>query len=81
MLITSAVVLPEAASRGNIPALWHRRLSLTALRKVLRTAELLQLSSGIHYSQEDHSDVIGANVKEWLIGLGVGSSPRQKLAL
>jgi hypothetical protein len=28
--------------------------------------------------QEDHPDVIGANVKEWLIELGVGSSPKQK---
>jgi haloalkane dehalogenase len=31
--------------------------------------------------QEDHPDVIGANVKEWLIELGVGSSPKQKLTL
>jgi len=40
-----------------------------------------QLSSGIHYLQEDHPDVIGANIKEWLIELGVGSSPKQKLTL
>jgi hypothetical protein len=39
----------------------------------------IQLASGIHYLQEDHPDVIGANVKEWLIELGVGSSPKQKL--
>jgi haloalkane dehalogenase len=40
---------------------------------------VVQLSSGIHYLQEDHSDVIGANVKEWLVELGVGSNPKQKL--
>jgi haloalkane dehalogenase len=42
---------------------------------------VVQLSSGIHYLQEDHPDVIGANVKEWLIESGVGSNPRQKLTL
>jgi len=43
--------------------------------------ECVQLSSGFHYLQEDHPDVIGANVKEWLIELGIGSRPKQKLAL
>jgi haloalkane dehalogenase len=42
---------------------------------------VVQLSSGIHYLQEDHPDVIGANVKEWLIEFGVGSGPKQKLTL
>jgi len=41
----------------------------------------VQLSSGLHYLQEDHPDVIGGNVKEWLIELGVGSSSKQKLTL
>jgi hypothetical protein len=27
--------------------------------------------TGIHYLQEDHPEVIGASVKEWLIDLGV----------
>ncbi len=49
--------------------------------KGLKNCRLVQLSSGIHYLQEDHADVIGANVKEWLIELGVGSSPKQKLKL
>jgi hypothetical protein len=26
--------------------------------------------------REDHPDVIGANIKEWLIELGVGSGPK-----
>jgi haloalkane dehalogenase len=49
--------------------------------KELKNCRLVQLSSGLHYLQEDHPDVIGANIKEWLIELGIGSSPKQKLAL
>jgi haloalkane dehalogenase len=46
--------------------------------KVLKNCRVVRLSSGLHYLPEDHPDVIGANVKEWLIELGVGSSPNQK---
>jgi haloalkane dehalogenase len=49
--------------------------------KGLKSCKLVQLSSGLHFLQEDHPDVIGANIKEWLIELGIGSSPKQKLAL
>ena len=49
--------------------------------KELKNCRLVQLSSGLHYLQEDHPDVIGANIKEWLLELGIGSSPKQKLAL
>jgi haloalkane dehalogenase len=49
--------------------------------KGLKNCRVVQLSSGLHYLQEDHPDVIGANVKEWLIELGVDSNPRQRLAL
>jgi haloalkane dehalogenase len=49
--------------------------------KGLKNCRLVQLSSGIHYLQEDHPDVIGAHVKEWLIEVGIGSSPKQKLRL
>jgi haloalkane dehalogenase len=48
--------------------------------KGLKNCRLVQLSSGMHYLQEDHPDVIGANIKEWLIGLGVGSSLKHKVA-
>jgi haloalkane dehalogenase len=41
----------------------------------------VQLSSGLHYLQEDHPDVIGATVKEWLIDVGIGSSPKEKAAV
>jgi haloalkane dehalogenase len=49
--------------------------------KKLKNCRVVQLSSGVHYLQEDHPDVIGANVKEWLIEVGVSSSPKQKLTL
>ena len=39
----------------------------------LKNCRVVQLSSGIHYLQEDHPDVIGAHIKEWLIELGVRS--------
>jgi haloalkane dehalogenase len=48
--------------------------------KGLKNCRLVQLSSGMHYLQEDYPDVIGANIKEWLIGLGVGSSLKHKVA-
>jgi haloalkane dehalogenase len=47
----------------------------------LKNCRLVPLSSGIHFLQEDHPDVIGANIKEWLVELGVRSMPRQRLAL
>jgi haloalkane dehalogenase len=40
--------------------------------KDLKTCRLVQLPSGIHYLQEDHPDVIGSQVKEWLVDLGAG---------
>jgi haloalkane dehalogenase len=49
--------------------------------KGLKNCRLVQLSSGLHFLQEDHPDVIGANIKEWLLELGVASFPKQKLAL
>jgi haloalkane dehalogenase len=49
--------------------------------KGLKNCKLVQLSSGLHFLQEDHPDVIGANIKEWLVEVGIGSGPKQKLAL
>jgi haloalkane dehalogenase len=49
--------------------------------KGLKNCRLVQLSSGLHFLQEDHPDVIGAHIKEWLVELGIGSSPKQKLML
>jgi haloalkane dehalogenase len=39
--------------------------------KGLKNCELVQLSSGIHYLQEDHPEVIGTKIKEWLIESGL----------
>jgi hypothetical protein len=63
------------------------RLSLTIISPAfagsfvegLKNCRLVQLSSGLHYLQEDHPDVIGANIKEWLIEVGIGSGSKQKL--
>jgi haloalkane dehalogenase len=49
--------------------------------KGLKNCRVVQLRSGLHYLQEDHPDVIGAYIKEWLIELGAGASPKQTLAL
>ena len=49
--------------------------------KGLKNCRLVRLSSGLHYLQEDHPDVIGATVKEWLVDVGIGSSPKQKAAV
>jgi haloalkane dehalogenase len=48
--------------------------------KGLKNCQVVQLASGLHYLQEDHPEVIGGTVKEWLIELGVGSSPKHKVA-
>jgi haloalkane dehalogenase len=47
--------------------------------KRLRNLRVVQLGAGRHYLQEDHAEVIGTTVNEWLIDLGVGSSSKHKL--
>ena len=47
----------------------------------LKNSRVVQLSSGLHYLQEDHPDVIAANIKEWLVESGIASSPKQNLRL
>ena len=49
--------------------------------KGLKNCRVVQLSSGIHYLQEDHPEAIGAAVKEWLIDMGVDSSRKHKVAI
>ena len=39
--------------------------------KGLKNCRVVQLSSGLHYLQEDHPEEIGRAVKEWLIDLGI----------
>jgi haloalkane dehalogenase len=71
---------PKLLFAGNPGALISPAFA-QSFAKGLKNCKRVQLSSGIHYLQEDHPDAIGAHVKEWLIELGVGSSPRQKLTL
>jgi len=39
---------------------------------------MVQQRSGIHHLQEDHPELIGSHVKDWLIELGVCSRRKQK---
>ena len=71
---------PKLLFAGNPGAIVSPALA-ESFANGLKNCRLVQLSSGLHHLQEDHPDVIGANIKEWLIELGIGSSPKQKLAL
>ena len=46
----------------------------------VKNRRVVQLGAGRHYLQEDHAEVIGATVNQWLIDLGVRSSPKHKEA-
>jgi haloalkane dehalogenase len=69
---------PKLLFVGNPGALISPAFAESFAKK-LKNCRVVQLSSGLHYLQEDHPDVIGANIKEWLIDLGIDSSPRQKV--
>ena len=71
---------PKLLFVGNPGALISPAFA-ASFAKELKNCRVVHLSSGLHYLQEDHPDVIGANVKEWLIESGIGSSPKQKLRL
>lgn len=57
---------PKLLFAGNPGALISPAFA-ESFAKGLKNCRLVQLSSGLHYLQEDHPDVIGANIKEWLI--------------
>jgi haloalkane dehalogenase len=69
---------PKLLFAGNPGALVSPAFA-ESFAKGLKNCRVVQLNSGIHYLQEDHPDVIGARVKEWLVEVGIGSSPKQKL--
>jgi haloalkane dehalogenase len=71
---------PKLLFAGDPGALISPAVAETFARE-LKNCRLVKLSSGIHYLQEDHPDVIGSNVKEWLIEIGIGSSSLQKVTL
>jgi haloalkane dehalogenase len=70
---------PKLLFAGNPGALVSPTFA-ESFAKGLKNCRVVQLGSGIHYLQEDHPEVIGAAVSEWLIDLGVGSSPKHKVA-
>jgi haloalkane dehalogenase len=70
---------PKLLFAGNPGALVSPAFA-ESFAKGLKNCRAVQLSSGIHYLQEDHPDVIGATVNEWLIDVGIGSSPKHKAA-
>ena len=71
---------PKLLFAGNPGALISPAFA-ESFSKGLKNCRVVQLRSGIHYLQEDHPDVIGANIREWLIELGVDSISKAKLAL
>jgi haloalkane dehalogenase len=72
-------IYPKLLFVGNPGALVSPAFA-ESFAKGLKNCRTVQLSSGLHYVQEDHPDVIGANIKEWLVELGIRSLPKQKLA-
>ena len=69
---------PKLLFAGNPGALVSPTLA-ESFAKGLKNCRLVQLGSGIHYLQEDHAEVIGGTVKEWLVDLGIASSPKHEL--
>ena len=47
----------------------------------LKDRRVVEIGAGIHYLQEDHPEVICTTINEWLVGLGISSSPKQRLKL
>jgi haloalkane dehalogenase len=71
---------PKLLFVGNPGALISPAFAENFARR-LKNCKVVQLATGLHYLQEDHPDVIGNNVREWLIDLGIGSSMKQQLAI
>jgi len=71
---------PKLLFAGNPGALISPAFA-ESFAKGLKNCKVVQLGTGIHYLQEDHPEVIGASIKEWLTDLGIGSGPKQKLTL
>ncbi|MFL9886389.1 hypothetical protein PQR66_25330 [Paraburkholderia agricolaris] len=49
--------------------------------KKIEHCKVVDLGARLHYLQEDHPEVIGATVNEWLLEPGVGALPEQRLTL
>lgn len=71
---------PKLLFVGNPGALISPAFA-ASFAKGCKNCRVVHLTSGLHYLQEDHPDVIGAHIKEWLVKSGIGSSPKQKVTL
>jgi haloalkane dehalogenase len=69
---------PKLLFTGN-PGVLVSPTFAQSFTKGLKNCRVVHLGAGRHYLQEDHAEVIGATVNEWLIGLGVRSSSKRKL--
>jgi haloalkane dehalogenase len=61
---------PKLLFTGN-PGVLVSPTFAQSFAKGLKNLRVVQLGVGRHYLQEDHAEVIGATINEWLIGLGV----------
>ncbi len=71
---------PKLLFAGN-PGILVSPAFAESFAKRLENCSVVQLGSGFHYLQEDHAEVIGVTIKEWLVDLGIGSSPKPRLTL
>ena len=69
---------PKLLFTGN-PGILVSPTFAESFAKKLQHLRVVKLGAGRHYLQEDHAEVIGATVNEWLIDLGVASSRKHKL--
>ena len=70
---------PKLLFVGNPGALISPAFAESFAKK-LKNLRVVQLGAGRHYLQEDHAEVIGTTINEWLIGLRVGSHPKSNVA-
>jgi len=68
----AASTYPKLLFVGNPGALISPAFA-EGFAKTLTNCDVVQLRTGLHYLQEDHPDVIGANIKEWIEELKVAS--------
>ncbi|HVW79106.1 MAG TPA: haloalkane dehalogenase [Alloacidobacterium sp.] len=71
----AASTYPKLLFVGNPGALISPAFAESFARE-LKNCRVVQLTSGLHYLQEDHPDVIGAHIKEWLMESGIESKPK-----
>ena len=65
----AASTYPKLLFAGN-PGAFVSPAFAESFAKTLQNCELVQLGSGSHYLQENHPDVIGGRVRDWLESIG-----------